>query len=235
MNRPPSSHHAQRLLLALLLGSVAAMVAAQDASVAPGVNSRFLDQSVDADVYVDMFESESREIYAHRREIVDALGLDAGEAAADVGAGTGFFSRMIAAQVGPTGVVYAVDIAQNLLDHIDRISQEQSISNIETVLGGDRSTNLAPASVDLVFVCDTYHHFEYPNDVLASVHDALRPGGELVVVDFERIRGVSPAFAINHVRAGKGTVTDEIKDAGFDFLGEVDLMRDQYVLRFRKR
>ena len=57
------------------------------------------------------------------------------------------------------------------------------------VLGGERSVELPEASVDLAFVCDTYHHFEYPRSTLASLHTAIRPGGALVVVDFEREPG----------------------------------------------
>jgi len=99
----------------------------------------------------------------------------------------------------------------------------------------ERSTKLPAESVDLVYICDTYHHFEYPEDTLASIHQALRPGGQLIIVDFERVKGIQVNWILNHVRCGKGTVTDEVKNAGFDFVEEVDLMAEQYVLRFEKR
>lgn len=91
--------------------------------------------------------------------------------------------------------------------------------------------------VDLVLLCDVYHHFEFPRPMLASLHAALREGGRLVVVDFERIEGVSDRFAIEHVRAGKGTVTDEIKDGGFDLVREIPLMTSegQFFLEFSRR
>ena len=104
-----------------------------------------------------------------------------------------------------------------------------------SVLGAQHTTNLPPDSVDLALVCDVYHHFEFPHDSLASIHQALREDGLLVVIDFERIQGISADFQLTHVRAGKGTVTDEIKDAGFDLVKEIPLMPEQYYLVFRKR
>ena len=109
--------------------------------------------------------------------------------------------------------------------------------NVTTVLGDAKSTKLEPTSVDLALVSDAYHHFEFPRSMLASIRRALRPDGRLVVIDFERVVGVSPDFAIEHVRAGKGTVTDEIKDNGFDLVREIPLMEGegQFYLEFRKR
>lgn len=217
--------------IAFLSASVDA--AAQEESVAPGINDSF--QNPDPQRYVERFEGESRTIYRYREAIVAALGLEPGMDVADVGAGTGFFSRLIAAWVGPGGKVYAVDIAKNFLDHIEKTSREAGLSNIETVLCDQKSTRLAPESVDLIFICDTYHHFEFPMQTLVSIHQALRPGGTLVIIDFERVVGVSPPFAISHVRCGKGTVTDEVKDAGFDFIGEIPMMEEQYFIKFKKR
>ncbi len=221
---------AQVIVLALALCATAI---AQEQSVKPGINDNFKDPSVKQ--YTTMFEGESRAIFKHRQEIVDALDLEEGMAVADVGAGTGFFSMMIADRVGDEGKVYAVDIAENFIDHIEKRASEEKLTNITPVLCEARSTKLEPESVDLVFVCDTYHHFEFPYDTLSSIHSALRDGGKLVVVDFERVKGVSSDWTLNHVRCGKGTVSDEIKDAGFDFVKEVNLMDEQYVLVFQKR
>jgi ubiquinone/menaquinone biosynthesis C-methylase UbiE len=155
---------------------------------------------------------------------------------ADVGAGTGFFSRMFAEEVGPGGTVYAVDIAASFVRHIAKLARETGLENIEAQVCTPRSVELPEESVDLVFICDTYHHFEFPFDTMASIHRALRPEGRVVIVDFERIVGISNDWTLNHVRCGKGTVTDEVKDSGFDLLSEQDLgMEGQYVLIFQKR
>lgn len=91
-------------------------------------------------------------------------------------------------------------------------------------------------SVDLVFICNTYHHFESPYRSLASIYRALRPGGLLVLIDFERIPGVSREFILGHVRAGKEVFRDEILDAGFAPRDEVEVnaFEENYLLRFEK-
>jgi predicted methyltransferase len=86
------------------------------------------------------------------------------------------------------------------------------------------------------FVCDAYHHFvEYPA-MLASIRQALVPGGTLVVVDFDRVPGTSREWLLTHVRAGKDEVRGEIEEAGFEFLDEVDVegFAENYLLRFRR-
>ncbi len=218
----------------LLAVATSGWIAAQEQSVKPGINDNF--KNPDVDFYINLFEGESREIFASRHKIVDALGLKPGTDVADVGAGTGFFSMMMSERVEPGGTIHAVDIAENFIDHIGKLSKKEGVKNIEAHVCTERSIELPAESVDLVFICDTYHHFEYPYDTLASIHKALRPGGEIVIVDFERIQDVSSQWTFNHVRCGKGTVSDEVKDSGFDLVDDIDLgMEGQYVLRFRKR
>jgi predicted methyltransferase len=93
---------------------------------------------------------------------------------------------------------------------------------------------LPPNSVDLVFICDTYHHFEFPFRTMASIHEALRPGGQLIVIDFRRIEGKSREWVLNHVRAGQEVVTKEIVSSGFKKVGEEKLLKENYLLRFEK-
>lgn len=212
-----------------------AVVAAESAEpvVNPDINKSF--QNPNPEQFVQRFETESREIYNHRNEIVAALELKPGMDVADVGAGTGFFTRMFAKEVAPEGKVYAVDIAENFLKHIEATSKVEGLNNVETVLCDQFRTNLPEDSVDLVFICDTYHHFEHPNSTMNSVREALRSDGRLVVIDFERIEGVSEDFVLGHVRGGKGLTTDEIKNAGFEFVREIPMMKGQYIIEFKRR
>jgi predicted methyltransferase len=220
---------------ALLLAVMASgWISAQEQSLKPGINDSFKDPDVER--YIKIFEGESREIFAKRHDIVNALNLKPGMDVADVGAGTGFFSMMMSERVAPGGVIHSVDIAENFIKHIETLSKKEGVRNIEGHVCTERSVELPAESVDLVYICDTYHHFEYPYATLASIHKALRPGGEVVIVDFERIQGASSEWTLNHVRCGKGTVSDEVKDSGFDLVDDIDLgMKGQYVLRFRKR
>jgi ubiquinone/menaquinone biosynthesis C-methylase UbiE len=141
----------------------------------------------------------------------------------------------MAREVGTTGIVYAVDIAQNFVDASVQRARDQGLRNVVGVVNDPRHVRLPENSVDLVFISDTYHHFEYPRSTLRSIHRALRPGGEMVVIDFKRIPGFSNPWVLNHVRAGESVVTAEITAAGFELVERLDFMQTQYYLRFRKR
>ncbi len=208
----------------------------EDESVKPGINERFLDPELDVSEWLGRFEIESREVYAARERVLELVAIKRGMAVADIGAGTGFYSRLFADATGPTGRVFAVDIAPKFIEHIERQARTDKVVNITTVLGTDRSVRLAPNSVDRAFICDTYHHFEYPSATLQSLLRALKPGAELVVIDFERIPGKSSEWTMGHVRAGKDVFRQEIEDAGFEFIEEIEVkeFEDNYLLRFRR-
>ncbi len=89
--------------------------------------------------------------------------------------------------------------------------------------------------MDLAFVCDTYHHFEYPRRMLGSIRRALRPGGALVIIDYRRVPGRSSPWVMGHVRAGKETVISEVQAAGFRLVSEQQFLQENYFLTFRKQ
>ena len=205
---------------------------AQEKSVRPGINKPF--ENPDLNDFLKKFEGESREIAVSAKEIVAACKMKPGMAVADVGAGTGLFTRRFAAEVGEKGKVYAVDIAPNFLRHIEKTCQDAKIKNVETVLCDQFTTKLPKNSVDLVFICDTYHHFEFPQRTLQSIHDALRPGGRVILIDFHRIEGKSSTFVMGHVRAGQEVFVREVKSAGFKMVGEEKFLKENYFVRFEK-
>jgi ubiquinone/menaquinone biosynthesis C-methylase UbiE len=193
-------------------------------------------ENPDVDAFVKRFESESREVYSQRDAIVAAVGLRPGMAVADVGAGTGLFTRLFAEKVGPDGRVYAVDISEAFLKHIAAEAKKRNHSHVRTIRGTQESTSLPPGSVDLVFLADVYHHFEQPAKVLASIHQALRPGGRLVVLDFDRTPE-SSEFIRNHIRAPKETFFREIERAGFEPVPvpNAPRLKENFFAEFRKR
>ena len=208
----------------------------QEESVKPGINKSFLDPELEVDKFLKRFEVESREIYVARNEILAACDIKDGNIVADVGSGTGLFTRMFSKTVGKAGWVYAVDISPRLLEHINNESSTYENANITGILCAENSSNLPPNSVDVVFICDTYHHFEYPKSTMASIHRALKPGGHLIVIDFERIEGKTREWLMNHVRAGKDVFRAEIQDAGFTLVDEkkVSGLKENYFLKFKK-
>jgi len=203
-------------------------------SVKPGINTEYLKPDLNVSNWVERFEKEGREIYDSRQEIVAAAKIRPGTVVADIGSGTGLFTPMLSTAVGPRGTVYSVDIVPNFLKLIEERSAKDGLSNVRTVLCTERSVELPPASIDSAFICDVYHHFEYPRHSLASLHRALRPGGEIFLIDFKRVPGVSSDWILNHVRAGQELVTAEFEAAGFKKVEEIALLKDNYTLRFRK-
>lgn len=210
--------------------------AATDARVTPGINQAFLDPALDLQRWTANFEGESREIFAQRRAITEALQLKPGMAVADIGAGTGVFLEPFAQAIGPQGKLYAIDIAPKFIDHLHHRATTSGLTQVSAILGQEQRVPLPESTIDLAFVCDTYHHFEYPQAMLASIHRALRPGGTLVVIDFERIPEQSRPWVLEHLRGDKATFTKEIVAAGFRLAEEVTIpgFKENYFLRFTK-
>lgn len=222
-------------LFAALLGSCSATAPTPaENSVQPGVNAEFLKPELQVTQWVERFEREGREIYDQREAIVRAVGLRSGMSMADIGAGTGLFTPLFAEVAGPRGKVYAVDIAPEFVKHIDQRAAAAGMENVRAVLGTERSVELPPNSVDVAFICDTYHHFEFPQSTMQSLHRALRRSGEVVLIDFRRIPGQSSEWTLNHVRAGQEVFEREVESVGFRKVGEVDLLKQNYFVRFRK-
>ncbi len=219
---------------ALLGASVFASTGrAQEQSVNPRINDRF--ENPDIELWLGRFERENRDVYKGRNEIVSRVGLRPGMDVADIGAGTGFFTVLFAQEIGPTGKAYAVDIADNFVAHVTKTASDLGLENVEGIVNSPDSTMLAEDSIDVAFLCDTYHHFEYPRKMLDSIKRALRPDGVLVVVDFDRIEGVTREFIWNMVRAGRGTFKDEIANAGFHLVEEASFSDEHYILKFVQR
>ena len=144
---------------------------AEEQSVRPGVNSYYMDP--DWQQWVNRFESPGREVYDRRFDIVKASAVSPGMDVVDIGAGTGLFTRLFSKQVGADGKVYAVDISRAFVDNILRESLEKGLKNVEGVVSSPKDAMLETESIDLAFTVDTYHHFEYPQSMLVSIHKAV--------------------------------------------------------------
>jgi predicted methyltransferase len=205
-------------------------------SVKPGINSKFTDPELNVEDWIARFEVESREVYQARAEIMKAMAIQRGSRVADIGAGTGFFTILMSKFVGEKGWIYAVEISPKFTQHLTALFAERDLKNTTTVFCNDRSVCLPPNSIDLAFICDVYHHFEFPKQTMTSIHDALSDSGRVILIDFERIPGTSRDWTLSHVRAGKETFIDEVQGAGFELVGERQIagFKENYFLEFRK-
>lgn len=112
------------------------------------------------------------------------IGVERGTTVADIGAGSGYFTVRMAALVGPTGRVYANDIQQGMLDIIREKVSRSGIKNVTLVLGAGNDPRLPPGSLDLALMVDVYHEFHAPQAMLRRLHEALKPGGRLVLLEY---------------------------------------------------
>ncbi len=158
-----------------------------------------------------------------------------GAAVVDIGAGTGLFAMMMSDAVGPSGRVYAEEVLEKFSRFIAERAEREHRANVVSVMGTTTEIGLPPESVDFAFACDVYHHFDHPAEMLASIWRALRPDGELFLVDFSRDPGQSPDWILEHVRAGEAQVIQEIDGAGFALLTSNHDLGINYALRFRRR
>lgn len=223
------------LLGASTFGQTAPPREKPEQKVDPEINAQFRKVD-DVKGWLKRFETEDREVFARRAEIVSALDLKPGMAVADVGAGTGLFTRLFADKVGAEGRVYAVDVSPAFLKYIAEEAKKSGRTQVTTIQGSQQATNLKPGSVDLVFLCDVYHHLEEHQEVLASIHQALRPGGALVLIEFDRVKGKSSSFVLKHVRADKEQFLSEVKQAGFTLDPSQPKVKlaENFFARFRK-
>lgn len=186
---------------------------------------------------IGAFEAEDRGSWQMTPEILDALRLEPGMSVAEVGAGTGYFTRRIASRVAP-GKVLAVDIVPEFLAELESRAEAEGIDNIETIRGELDDPLLPLDSVDLIFLGDSYHHFGEPVAMLDHMRAALRPGGRMAIVDWER--APNPSFEASgldwesHIRLGSEGVIDEVSANGFRLVERPDFLEWQFYLIFER-
>ena len=164
--------------------------------------------------------------------LVENLQLEPGNNVADIGAGSGYFSLLMARQVGPTGSVYAVDIQPEMLAIIESKSAGAGLKNIQRILASEDNPNLNPESIDLALFVDAYHEFKWPREVMSAIHTALVPDGKIVLIEY---REEDPTVAIQplHKMSAK-QARKELEHIGFKFVENGDFLPQQHFLLFKK-
>ncbi len=228
------------LVVALLAVGCSAWAASQGAAdpapaataapfaATPGSQHDFAD----VEQWRRVFDDPERDAWQKPRELVRALGIAPGMWVADLGAGTGYFSRHLDAAVGPGGVVFAVDTEPNLVAHLRARAQEERTTHVIPVLASFDDPRLPPGALDVVLVVDTFHHLDDRLRYLRRLAAALKPKGRVVVVDWEKRElpvGPPPEHKLERTQ-----VVDEMQAAGYRLVAEPALLPHQYVLIFRR-
>jgi ubiquinone/menaquinone biosynthesis C-methylase UbiE len=158
----------------------------------------------------------------------------------DLGTGTGNLLEALSSAVGPAGRVLAEDIHSDFLERARARAKAAKLTNVDFILGTEVDPRLPPEAADLVIVLDAYHHFDYPEKMLAAIRKNLRPQGRLAIVEYHKKRGAmetaDPDFAIKHVRAGAEQVVQEVTAAGYTLLWRREhAPGSQYVAMFQRK
>jgi ubiquinone/menaquinone biosynthesis C-methylase UbiE len=163
---------------------------------------------------------------------IAALNLKPGMLAADVGAGTGFYSIRLAKAVAPGGIVYAEDIQPGMIERLREKAAAAGVHNIEPILGTEADPRLPKGKLDLVVLVDVYHEFSNPPEMLDRIRDSLKPGGELVLIEFKK---EDPSVPIRpEHKMSVAEVKAEVVPEGYRYEKVFDEMPWQHVIFFRK-
>jgi ubiquinone/menaquinone biosynthesis C-methylase UbiE len=135
--------------------------------------------------YIPILENPERISRLKPDQVISLLDLKRGDVVADIGAGSGVFTRRLAEAVGPEGRVFAVDIDKDLLNYNQAKITEAHITNVEFILGDYNSPKLAEGTVDLAFICDVLHHIEHRQLYLERLHSCLKEKGRLAIIDYK--------------------------------------------------
>jgi predicted methyltransferase len=176
-------------------------------------------------------EREGREELEKPEVVLQAMGLRKGMTVAEIGAGTGFFSRRIAKAVGPRGKVYAQDIQPEMLELLKGYAAKEGITNIIPVLGTETDPKLPVGKIDRVLLVDVYHEFQKPEPMLAALRKVLAPGGTVTLVEY-RLEGETASHINIKHRMSSEQVLDEWGAGGYKLLKQVETLPSQHVFIF---
>jgi ubiquinone/menaquinone biosynthesis C-methylase UbiE len=169
-------------------------------------------------------------------ELIRAMGLQPGMTVADVGTGIGYMLPFLSRRVGAEGSVIAEDIFDDFLASAKQRAANLKLANVTFVKGTETDPALPEGAVDIVLALDVYHHFDYPEKMLAAIHRSLKPGAKLAVVEYYKRKEAMPeGRALTHIRLDMPDVIKEIEANRFHLIAEQEHIPDsQYLLIFRK-
>jgi len=190
-------------------------------------------QPADIKQYLEQLDSEERDQYQKPRQVIDALNLKPGLAVADLGSGSGYFTRRFIEAVTETGKVYAVDVEPEMLKYAEEsvVHMHRSYT-AEFILARPDNPKLPYGSIDLLFLCNTYHHLEERTKYFSDTRSSLKPGGRLAIIDFYNDeRSGELGFPKQHL-VPRETVIAELTKVGYRLVREHTFLPRQYFLEF---
>lgn len=212
------------VVTALLAGCSAAGHGSKQSGDHATVHHRFDD----AEKWAARFEDPERDAWQQPARVIELLGLKPDSKVADIGAATGYFPIRFA-RAAPQGVVYGVDVEPTLVNYLNLRAHSEGLSNLISLVCTEDDPRI-PEQVDLVFVCDTYHHIGERVRYFKRLKALLNPGGRLAVVDFKK--GEFPVGPKDPQKILPEKVVAELEEAGYRLVSREDELPYQYLLVF---
>ena len=184
-----------------------------------------------------VLSNSGRDATQRPQELVDSMALKPGMIVADIGTGTGYMLPYLSRAVGATGHVVAEDIFDDFLSAAKKRAADDKLANVTFVKGTETDPHLERGGVDVILALDSYHHYDYPEKMLAAFRSALRDGGRLVVVEYYKRPNAMPGGdAVKHIRLDEPDLVREIERNGFRKVAEREQIKDsQYMVTFEKK
>ena len=181
---------------------------------------------------IGWLERSEREKEENVSKLIKNMSIESNDVVADIGAGSGYHAFRMASLV-PNGLIYAVDIQTEMLMAIENKKTFTKISNIETILGTEKSVQLPKNSVDKILMVDVYHEFSFPVEMISSMKNALKSNGELFLIEY---RAEDPLVPIKKIhKMSEKQAVKEMEAAGFKLRKNIENLPWQHCMVFVKK
>ncbi len=181
-------------------------------------------------VGADWLDRPERDDDENPRRAVHALGIRPGQVVADVGAGTGYYTSLLARKVAPGGRVLATDIQSEMLDRLRARLARERLSNVELILGTEDDPRLPPGCCDVILMVDVYHELARPQAMMRRLREALKPDGRLVLVEFRKESAWVPIREEHKMSVAEARA--ELAADGYRLAEVIDVLPWQHILVF---
>ncbi len=182
----------------------------------------------DAERWSKIFEDPKRDAWQKPDYVIHSMNIEPNDKIADIGSATGYFPVRFA-KTAHKGNVFGIDVEKDMVDYLNHRAQQEEIYNLSSILG-DFDDPKIPFPMDIIFLCDTYHHIENRIEYFNNIRKDLKPNGELVIVDFRK--GELPVGPPDKHKIAPEEVINELKNAGYELKKHLEDLPYQYILIF---